>query len=72
MNTKRSYELTESERQALQRARYDAGYTQAELAVEVGLTATTIGNYENGRTPVGGGTLRQLKELLPKFEGVDR
>jgi len=72
MNRKQSYELTPSERQTLRRARQDAGYTQGDLADEVGLAAVTISNYETGRYPVGGGTLRQFEELLPGFEGLDR
>jgi len=72
MNRKQSYELTYDERQALKQARLDAGYTQAELAAEVDLTAVTISNYETGRHPVGDGTLRRFEELLPGFEGLDR
>jgi DNA-binding XRE family transcriptional regulator len=72
MNMKRSYELTESERRALTRARHEAGYTQAELAAEVGCSPQTISNYETGKYPVGGGMLSKFMDLLPRFEGVDR
>jgi DNA-binding XRE family transcriptional regulator len=67
-----SVELTYGERQALKQARIEAGYTQGELAAEIGLASNTISNYETGQGPVMDGALRRFEELLPEFEGPHR
>ena len=53
----------EMPRISLEAARVNAGLTQAELAKILGISKTTVNNWENGRSEPNLSQLRKISEL---------
>lgn len=60
-----------SEGQALKQIRLQLGLTQRDLAEQLGLSKSTIGNYENGRNGIPSEVMRSVASLAQHVEPGD-